>query len=158
MIMTGRGHRWTSVGAAFMAAAMARLLGLPELVAAAVATFSVTLPDWAEIPYYRNGVRAGSLIAHRTLTHWPILWLIVAIWGAYEGGLLGSAMLGVAMGAMTHILGDAPNPMGIPWLWPTQRIRIGRKGWWKSGTHEPFMALAFAALGFVIWRLAGGMT
>lgn len=151
--MTGRGHRWTCVGAAFFAAALARLLGLPELVAGAVATVAVTMPDWAEIPYYRCGVRAGSLIKHRTITHWPWLWLALGIWGVQEGGLLGAAMLGTAAGCLTHILGDAPNPMGIPWLLPTKRMRLGKKGWWPSGAHEPFMALSFATAGFVLWRL-----
>lgn len=154
--MTGKGHRWTSVGAAFLAAAAARLLGLPEIVAAAIATVSVTMPDWAEIPFYKNGLRTGSLIAHRTLTHWPIVWLLTIGVGVHEGGLVGASLLGMSVGCLVHILGDAPNPMGIPWLLPNQRIRIGKKGWWRSGEHEPFMALTFATIGFVVWRLAGG--
>lgn len=151
--MTGKGHRWTCVGAAFMAAALARLLHLPELVAAAVATVSVTMPDWIELPYYRNGVRAGSIIKHRTLTHWPPLWLALGAWGFHEDGLVGAAAVGVATGCLTHILGDAPNPMGIPWLLPTRRLRLGKSGWWRSGAHEPFMALFFATFGFVLWQL-----
>lgn len=154
--MTGRGHRWTGVGAALLAAAIARLLDLPELIAAAVAATSTTMPDWIEIPVYRNGVRKGSLITHRTLTHWPPLWLGLMAWGAHEGGIAGAMMLGAATGSMIHILGDAPNPMGIPWLWPTDRIRFGKKGWWRSGEHEPFLALVFATFGFVAWSLAGG--
>lgn len=154
--MTGRGHRWTSVGAAFMAAALARLLHLPEIVAAALATVSVTLPDWAEIPFYKNGLRTGSLIAHRTLTHWPAVWLAGIGVAVHEGGLTGAILLGISVGCLVHILGDAPNPMGVPWLLPNRRVKIGKKGWWRSGEHEPFLALAFATLGFAAWRLAGG--
>ena len=151
--MTGRGHRWTSVGAAFFAAALARLTHSHEIVAAALATVSVTMPDWIEIPYYRNGVRAGSIIQHRTITHWPLLWLILAAYGASQGGLSGAAMIGTATGCLTHILADAPNPMGIPWLLPYQRLRLGKKGWWRSGEHEPFLAIVFGTMGFVVWRL-----
>lgn len=155
-VMTGRGHRWTGVGAALFAAAIARVTDTPELIAAAVAAFSTTMPDWIEIPIYRKGVRAGSLITHRTLTHWPPLWLGAIWWGVHIGGLGGAAFIGAAVGSLAHILGDAPNPMGIPWLVPHKRIRFGKKGWWRSGEHEPFMALAFATAGFVAWSLAGG--
>lgn len=150
--MTGRGHRWTCVGAAFFAAGVARLMELPEIVAAAIAAASVTLPDWAEVPFYRHGVRTGSLIAHRTITHWPLLWLAVVYWGLHEGGLVGAALVGTAIGALTHILGDAPNPMGIPWFLPNRRLKFGKRGWWRSGSHEAVTALSFAALGFAAWR------
>lgn len=151
--MTGRGHRWTSVGAAFFAASFAHWAHLPPVVAGAVAAASVTLPDWAEVPFYKNGQRAGSLIAHRTITHWPMLWLAVVYWGLHEGGLIGAAMIGTAFGSFAHIIGDAPNPMGIPWLLPNRRLRIGTKGLWKSGEFEPFIALIFAVAGFATWRI-----
>lgn len=157
--MTGNGHRWTGVGAAFIAAALARAVHLPELVAAAVAVASTTMPDWAEIPFYKRDhktgmkTRTGSVIAHRTLTHWPPLWLLLLGWGIHEGSFVGAMATGVAVGALVHILGDAPNPMGIPWLLPNQRLKIGKKGWWRSGEHEPFMALTFAAVGFAVWQL-----
>lgn len=154
--MTGRGHRWTGVGAAFLAAAAAHLAHLPELFAAAVAAASTTMPDWIELPVYRNGARTGSLIPHRTLTHWPPLWAGLAAWGVHDGGLLGAVAVGAAIGSFTHILGDAPNPMGIPWCWPTRRLRIGKKGLWRSGQHELLMILGYAAFGYAVWRLAGG--
>ena len=64
--------------------------------------------------------------------------------------------MGVAVGAITHILGDAPNPMGIPWLWPTKRLRIGKKGLWRSGQHELLIILGYSAAGYGAWRLVGG--
>lgn len=157
--MTGRGHRWTGLGAAFLAAAAARLGGLSEIsevAAALVAAFSTTMPDWIEIPFYKNGVRSGSLIAHRTLTHWPPLWFAAIAWGVYDGTIIGAAAIGAAVGSLYHILGDAPNPMGIPWLLPHRRIRFGKKGWWRSGQHEILMTLGFTALGYGAWWLAGG--
>lgn len=154
--MTGKGHRYTGVGTALMAAAAARLAELPELPAAVVAAVSTTVPDWTEIPFYRQGQRVGSLITHRTITHWPPLWLGVLGWALFQGGLHGAIGLGVAFGALAHILGDAPNPMGIPWLLPHQRLRIGKKGLWRSGQWERTIIVGFAAVGYVLWRLVGG--
>lgn len=157
--MTGRGHRWTGLGAAFMAAAIARLGGFgefSELAAAIVAASSTTMPDWIEIPFYKNGVRSGSLIAHRTLTHWPLLWLACIAWGVHDGTIIGALAIGAAVGSLVHILGDAPNPMGIPWLLPHRRLRLGKKGWWRSGQHEILMTLAFIGVGYGAWYLAGG--
>lgn len=153
--MTGAGHRWTGIGAAFFAAAVARLAGLPEPVAAVVALGSCTVPDWVEIPFYRGGVRVGSLITHRTITHWPYLWLALIAWSCSNGTWVGAATLGVGVGALTHILGDAPNPMGIPWVWPTKRVRIGKKGLWRSGQHELLIIISYAFAGYAAWRTAG---
>jgi membrane-bound metal-dependent hydrolase YbcI (DUF457 family) len=142
-----------------MAAAVARLGGMSEiseLAAALVAASSTTMPDWIEIPYYRGGSRAGSLIPHRTITHWPALWAILIWWGVHDATIIGGVVIGAAVGSLVHILGDAPNPMGIPWLLPHRRLRFGKKGWWRSGQHEFLMILFFAAVGFLSWRLAGG--
>ena len=157
--MTGRGHRLTGLGAAFMAAAVARLSGMTEiseLAAALVAASSTTMPDWIEIPYYRGGTRAGSLIPHRTITHWPALWFLLIAWGVRDASIIGAVVIGAAIGSLVHILGDAPNPMGIPWLLPHKRLRFGKKGWWRSGQHEFLMILFFAAVGFIAWHFAGG--
>lgn len=154
--MTGTGHRWTGIGAAFLAAAAARWAGLPEVIAATVALVSCTVPDWTEIQCFRGGVRVGTLIPHRTITHWPPLWLALLAWGCADGTYVGAIAFGCAIGALTHILGDAPNPMGIPWLFPHKRLRIGRKGLWRSGQHELLIILGYGAFGYAVWRLTGG--
>lgn len=155
--MTGKGHRMTGLAAAFFAAAVARKTGTPELIAASVALFSITLPDWLEIPLYRRGMRAGTVIPHRTITHWPPLWLCLIWYCAQLGGAVGALGQGAAVGALMHILGDAPNPMGIPWLLPNQRIRFGKKGLWRSGQNETLMVIVFTIAGYATWRLAGGV-
>lgn len=154
--MTGKGHRWTGIGTAFFAAAAARALDLPELPTAVVAAASTTIPDWSEVPFYRNGQRVGSLITHRTITHWPWLWVALGTWGVLTAGLVGALAVGAAIGALAHIIGDAPNPMGIPWVLPHKRHRIGKKGLWRSGQHEFLIVVFFAASGFGTWKLAGG--
>lgn len=157
--MTGRGHRWTGLGAALMAAAIARASGMSEIseiAAALVAGSATTMPDWIEIPIHQNGVRIGALIPHRTITHWPPLWLLLIYWGIQDQTILGAIAIGSSIGSIWHILGDAPNPMGIPWLLPHKRIRLGQKGWWRSGQHEILMTFASTAIGFTAWYFAGG--
>lgn len=155
--MTGKGHRATGLGAALIAASIAKVFDMPEIPAALVASVSCTVPDWVEIPIYKGGRRAGSVIPHRTITHWPALWIGLIVWAITSvGGLSGSMMLGVCIGAITHILGDAPNPMGIPWFLPFHRNRIGKKGLWRSGEHEALMVFGYAFIGLLMWRLALG--
>lgn len=156
-ILTGNGHRFTGIGAAFVAAAIAHVSNMEpyaEVIAAVMAAASTTLPDWLEIPRYRKGRRVGTVIKHRTLTHWSLPWFGLLVWGLAVGGLIGGAMLGAAVGALYHLLGDAPNPMGVPWLWPTKRLRIGRRGLWRSGQHEFLFGMFLNVMGFAIWKIA----
>ena len=50
-----------------------------------------------------NGYDAIEYIPHRTITHWPILW--VAVWWYCNtlGGYPAAVGLGVAVGALGHI-------------------------------------------------------
>ena len=155
--MTGTGHRLTGIGAAFIAAALVRMMGKPEmeqLIAGALALSTPRIPDWIEISTFRNGVRTGTVIPHRTITHWPFLWLAFAWYTHGYGGVIAAAGLGVTIGAFTHILGDAPNPMGIPWILPHKRMVVGRRGWWKSGKHELLIVLGYSIFGLWLWNLS----
>ena len=152
--MTGQGHRLTGLGAAFFAAAIARMAGWEfqaQLGAGVIAAFSTTVPDWIEIPVKRNNKVVSRLITHRTLTHWGILWVVLLFWGASLNGMGAMALVGMASGSLFHLLGDAPNPMGIPWLWPTRRVKIGKNGLWRSGQNELFMIAFLTGLGYFFW-------
>ena len=163
--MTGTGHRLTGIGAAFIAAALLRMAGATEveqLVGAVIAGSTPRIPDWIEISTFRNGVRTGTVIPHRTITHWPPLWLFIAWYAHGFGGLIAAGGVGVTVGALTHILGDAPNPMGIPWIFPHKRIVFGKKGWWRSGKNEAWIVMGYGLFGVWLWgysaRFAGGAT
>jgi membrane-bound metal-dependent hydrolase YbcI (DUF457 family) len=154
--MTGTGHRLTGIGAAFIAAAFARQMGLDimgQTVAAGLAAVNTTIPDWIEIPIYIQGKRVSSVIPHRTITHWPPLWIALIYFSAQQGGLIAAAGLGISIGAFTHILGDAPNPMGIPWILPHKRMSLGGKGWWRSGQNELLMVTGYTAIGYGLWTI-----
>ena len=157
--MTGAGHRLTGIGAAFIAAALMHLNGGTEtqqVIAWFVAMGTTRIPDLIEFPTYRNGFKTGCLIPHRTITHWPLLW--VAVWWGCNtfGGYLAAAGLGLAVGALSHILWDAPNPMGIPWFLPHKRVSLGRKGLWRSGKGELLIVIFYGAVGFWLWFITAG--
>lgn len=152
--MTGKGHRLTGIGAGFFAAALVHTLGFnytAEVFAALAAASSTTLPDWIEIPVHKKGMRAGTLIPHRTITHWPPLWLGLMYFAFYYlEPYYAATLIGICVGAITHILADAPNPMGVPWFWPHKRVSI-LGGLWRSGQFEKTITAVFTAIGVFYW-------
>lgn len=152
--MTGQGHRLTGISAGFFAAALVHTLGFnytSEAIAAFAAAASTTLPDWLEIPIYKKGVRSGTLIPHRTITHWPPLWLGLMYFAFnYLEPFYAVMVMGIGVGALVHIVADAPNPMGVPWLWPNTRVSIFG-GLWRSGEFEKTMTCVFTIAGVAIW-------
>lgn len=152
--MTGTGHRLTGIGAAFIGAALMRINGgneTEQVIAGFIAMGTTRIPDQIEFPSFNNGVKTGSLIPHRTITHWPFLWIALWCYCNTFDGYIAAAGLGVAVGALTHILWDAPNPMGIPWVLPYKRISLGKKGLWRSGRGEYLIVTLYGALGFWFW-------
>lgn len=102
-----------------------RTLG-PFMCAAGVMVGSM-LPDQLEFARYNNQERA-SVIPHRTLTHWPLLWLAGLSLSAY--GLLdwvGSwyiaavFSLGLCLSALLHLALDFGSQSGIPLYHPAGR-------------------------------------
>ena len=107
-----------------------------EMALTAVATvLASSAPDQLEGVYYwsRASIFLGgrsarlSLVPHRTLTHWPIAWLIALVGctlllnGMHDA--IGPRWFfalgrGVALGALVHLALDAFSPMGIPMLQP----------------------------------------
>lgn len=152
--MTGKGHRSTGLGAGFFAAACMHVLGfdyVAEFVAAFAAALSVNLPDQLEFPRYKNGQRRGTRIPHRTITHWPYLWLALMYIGwQYVDPLPAALLIGLSIGALMHILTDAPNPMGIPWVLPHRPVSL-TGGLWLSGEFEKTIATFANTGGILTW-------
>ena len=116
--MTGPAHRL--FGLAFGAGAGALMADTHDLVIGAIVFWAAlpgsTAPDWLEM---RIGGR--SLIRHRTLTHWPIPWLALGVFGftlMSSTPIAGAGLLGFAVGGCSHLLGDAGTPMGVPVFTP----------------------------------------
>lgn len=154
------GHQMTGVGAAVLSFGVLFRFGWPpdgqevQCVMALViaAFFGATAPDWMEVAVWFLGKRA-SVIEHRTYTHWLPAWLalLVASWAAYSTGVIQPgyvplAGFGFAIGGLTHLICDIPNPTGIPVFHPTRRVSLNL---WRSGRMDWVMAPALT--GVMVW-------
>lgn len=162
--MTGKGH--TLVG-------LISTLGLyqftknevsSELIYHAIGTVAfilgATAPDWME---FRKS-SGGTLITHRTWTHWLLPWIaIFLITGSqepinlisydflneYNIGLsekLNFALFCFSLGGLLHLSVDIPNPMGIPILTPFHRFSLKL---WKSGKYETAICFVFLGINLI---------
>lgn len=92
-------------------------------------------------------------VPHRTLTHWGLAWgalLAFAVWRFPAAPLEGALLGGFALGGCAHLLGDWPNPTGVPWLCPTCRGRHSLD-LWTSGTNDGVLSLLAWALAIIPW-------
>lgn len=94
-----------------------------------------TAPDWMEISWWSRGSGRHSWITHRTWTHWGVAWL-ASLWLSYTlmprcPGL--ALLFGFSAGGVTHLLADYPNPLGVPWIFPTRRHSLKL---WNSGRGD----------------------
>lgn len=98
-------------------------------------------PDWFEISRWKKGKKRWlkpddqdvrqSLIGHRTLTHWFLLWAFLSPYCAYlvfknPADIAHVFFFGFAISGLLHVLMDAQTTMGIPVLHPWKRTP-GRK-------------------------------
>lgn len=162
------GHRLTGVAAGCLAAsALWRTESSLSLVSILAGYFGGTAPDWLEIAHaeysqkYHRWMRR-SVIPHRTVTHWWLIWAIataaLVTWAFPAGNawsLFRVAAFGFLAGAWMHLLMDLPNPTGIPMLSPFAKSRFGL-GWWKSGNAlEPIAGvLMVIAAGLLLVNVA----
>ncbi|MHB8408344.1 MAG: metal-dependent hydrolase [Acidiferrobacterales bacterium] len=149
--MTRTGHHLTGLGVGFITAALLHRFWPHSVWVAALpaAWFGGVAPDRLE---YLGPFR---WVAHRTLTHWGVLWLAFSGYVAWRIAtahgvppLLDCAMAGFTAGGVSHLLGDWPNPMGVPWLLPTRRHTLGL---WASGQYEWLVVPATFALAWLAW-------
>lgn len=125
------------------------ILMLVAVVSAFLCISGATAPDWLEI----RKKTGGTVIKHRTITHWVLLWVLLYLfglkiddwdllssWTSIEDpfiiNVIGLIALSFAVGGLLHLLTDLPNKMGIPILLPNQRFCLHA---WKSGRNEQFL-------------------
>ncbi|MGP9768274.1 metal-dependent hydrolase [Halomonas sp. AOP13-D3-9] len=131
--MTGNAHRL--FGLAFGASAGVIITPsygvMPGLAVAAMALPGSTAPDWLEIR-----IGPATLIPHRTVTHWLLPWLGLAGVSAAslpDAPLLAALLFGFSVGGLSHVIGDAGTPSGVPVWHPAKRHSMRL---WDGGTSE----------------------
>lgn len=149
--MTGKGHTWVSLAFSIATYKIGLDLGVTPLLVSAATIVGGTAPDWMEI----RKKSGGTVIKHRTITHWLPLWLMLFFFSyglivkdetlmqIYDFNVnvhIQSFLLGFSIGGLLHLLVDLPNPMGIPILTPTRRFSLKL---WKSGKFEVPIVTAF---------------
>ncbi len=143
--MTGKGHRAMGVLGMIFTYHLVQGSAIIPIYCAVGVMLGANAPDYLELRTKR-----GTLIAHRTITHWLPLWGALLWWALgqllivpvpevaminIETGVA-SLIAGFALGGLLHLLMDLPNPMGIPILTPLHRWSLN---WWRSGNGEGFI-------------------
>lgn len=159
--MTGNGHKITGVIAATITTPMALDLGLTGWLMGVFTILGSTAPDYLEI----RKPSGGTMIRHRTITHWLPLWVLLFAYGCVSIGAINSpipiplpntlfaeAIVGFAIGGLLHLLFDIPNPMGIPILTPYRRVSLNL---WRSGKAEWLIFLMMGGLSAFYWDIPG---
>lgn len=164
--MNGVGHRLTSLA---FGGLIVTMLGTGHLVTPypdedtmlisiawlAGILIGASAPDWMEIAIHRKD-RRYSLIPHRTLTHWPPIWIAFA-WYVWELNLpwyVESIAFGFIASSLLHIATDALSKSGVPILLPFASFRM-RIPLYSTGRLSESVALIaiialFSAASFAI--------
>jgi inner membrane protein len=106
-------------------------------------------------------VPLSRLVGHRGVTHsllavvglFGVLLAVVAI-PAYQG--LGGLIMPLVMGYLSHILGDAMTPSGVPLFWPKRRtysLNLFKTWGWQETTFVGAFTIGTVIWGGVIERL-----
>lgn len=147
--MNKAGHHITSVALAVAAWPVLSTHGPVDAAAAALGMVAgASAPDWLEGAIWVGNSRL-SLLPHRTLTHWPVLWLLAAL-ALFFVSLPLPRMLGYGFvaGSLAHILMDLGTPTGIPLLSPFGQRTSAML--YRAGTvREGFVIVAWCALCFL---------
>jgi membrane-bound metal-dependent hydrolase YbcI (DUF457 family) len=128
-------------------------------ITALVIVFAANLPDQLEFVsgFGPDGTRY-SLIPHRTLTHWPAIWLALLVAAVCDtqwvvlhalgyAVSLGAVVAGLALGALLHCFLDVFSPMGIPLVLPFgKRFSVRRQRVNAYRTGDAMESLVVASL------------
>jgi membrane-bound metal-dependent hydrolase YbcI (DUF457 family) len=131
-------HKSTGWAAGIIAAATLAQAGMSApwcALAFVTANLGATAPDWLELAWWRRGRGRHTWIAHRSWTHWGLAWFALvayAYYGMAEQPWLSQA-LAFGIGGVIHLIADAPNPLGVPWLWGSRRMSLHL---WNSGRAD----------------------
>jgi len=123
-----------------------------SIPATAIATASSVLPDVMEARLLKN----ISLVKHRTLTHYPWLYLVPAVilWRLLQSGpnYVGYLVFFILVGCLCHLAEDFMSRSGIPLLTPGGK-HTGLNFYITKCPSEGFAALAIIALALLYdWR------
>lgn len=147
--MTKSGHVLTGIGSLFITLDVCLQNQISPILPVIGVLLGTTAPDWLEVSWWNFLGNRKSLIMHRTLTHWWILWVVLFMLALFiKDTLEGMFTIGFCIGALTHLLFDLPNPHGIPMFMPYGKtISLNL---WKSGKFEVILIPAWAILGFFV--------
>jgi membrane-bound metal-dependent hydrolase YbcI (DUF457 family) len=142
--MERTGHVLAGIGGAVAVGAV--LWGqspLSAITAAGMVVPGSTAPDWLE----GSGGGRAPIIKHRTITHWPIVYLLMmaAFFLSTLPSLVQFAAFGFCIGALIHLSGDMMTPSGIPLLLPTRKVSLVR--FWGRRSAQARWVLLYAAFG-----------
>lgn len=166
--MTGQGHNWT--GVALIPAVYYETYSnfqnhFVSIIACLCLLSGATAPDWLEI----RKKSGGTVINHRTITHWLPIWIGLFVLASYmmNTGLMNifgheiepnkyiaASLLGFSIGGLLHLVVDFPNPMGIPVFTPYHRLSLNL---WKSGKNEALVISIVALFSFFYIGLSSGI-
>lgn len=140
--------------------AAASLVGfLPSPVTMLVAAGIVggaNLPDDLELPRRPDewGNARPPVIPHRTITHWPWSYVIIMLGcAALVRSPYADLVLGLALGALVHLLCDSASPHGIPWLTPFRSLRPSMTVYTSRRASEMYLVLPMVAIAAVsLWH------
>jgi hypothetical protein len=110
---SNKAHHATGWAAGLMAAAVVAHSGaggdyhLGTLLALCMGVCGGTAPDWMEVAWWTRKRRLW--IAHRTLTHWGVGWLVLLYWSYHALGqhVMAVPAFGFAAGGLMHLLADS---------------------------------------------------